>query len=242
VKRRRKRSAATRRFWIAALFLAALGGAAWYLSTWPGLYPKQVLVVGNSVVTRDSILQRAAVDRHRNLWLQDAAAMSRRIEAIPYILTARIKRTLPADLTIVVSERAGYAIVSSDAATALVDRDLRVLAVDPPSGTLPRLELGTAKIFTPGEFLRGDRVGTLRDNAGALSAAHVPVLSVSLDQYGQGVAVIANGIKVLMGDDADLVKKASLVKPILAQVNSGGRRIAAIDLRAPATPVVVYAN
>ncbi|MBV8148438.1 MAG: hypothetical protein JO092_05045, partial [Candidatus Eremiobacteraeota bacterium] len=44
----------------------------------------------------------------------------------------------------------------------------------------------------------------------------------------------------LFGDDADLTKKAALVNPILAQVDRGRRRISALDLRAPGTPVVVY--
>jgi DNA-binding transcriptional regulator YdaS (Cro superfamily) len=44
----------------------------------------------------------------------------------------------------------------------------------------------------------------------------------------------------LLGPQSDLAQKLTLVDAILAQVVHGQRRIAAIDVRAPGTPVVVY--
>ena len=49
-----------------------------------------------------------------------------------------------------------------------------------------------------------------------------------------------NGIELLLGDDADIVQKSALIAPILSQTAAGPRRVAAIDLRAPKTPVVRY--
>ncbi len=47
-------------------------------------------------------------------------------------------------------------------------------------------------------------------------------------------------MRVLIGQESDLGQKLTLVDAILAQVVRGQRRVAAIDVRAPAAPVVVY--
>ena len=52
--------------------------------------------------------------------------------------------------------------------------------------------------------------------------------------------VMRNGLRLLLGSEKDLAQKLALVDPILSQVVGKQRRVAAIDLRAPATPVIVY--
>lgn len=217
---------------------AAAGG--YYAATWPGFYPKHVSVSGNRVVPSSQILARAAIDAHKNLWFQNAHAAAARIEAIPYVKTARVRRSLPASVRIVVSERVPFAVLQYGARRALVDHDLRVLEAQNAPVTLPAIVGKAAPMPADGVFVRDPDVERLRDDYDALAQAHVAVRTVRYDKFGDLVATTRGGIALLLGDDADLAKKTPLIDPIISQVSATGKKLAAVDLRAPKTPVVVY--
>ena len=141
-RRRRSRVARIRRFWMpialgTAVVLILLAVAA----TWPGFYPDQVAVSGNQRVTRSEILAAAAVAPNISIWFQNAGAMARRIEAIPYIETTHVHRALPASIRIVVVERVPFAVLRSGPSAAVVDRSLRVLEPATGADPLPILDL-----------------------------------------------------------------------------------------------------
>lgn len=241
--KRRKRSAGARLrpFWILfvlAAIAAAIGG--YYAATWPGFYPQSVTVSGNRVVPTAEILSRASIERHANVWLQNTRAAQARIESIPYVGTVRIHRALPASVRIVVSERKPFAVLQAAGVRALVDRDLRVLQPDDGTRTLPVIIAGPTAIPSPGAFVHNADVQRLRDDYVDLAQAHVAVRDVRYDKFGDLVATTRGGIDLLLGDDTDLQKKTPLIDPIISQVSASGKRLAAVDLRAPKTPVVVY--
>jgi cell division septal protein FtsQ len=124
--------------------------------------------------------------------------------------------------------------------TVLVDRELRVLALQPGASTLPLFVAKSTSAPKAGTFVKDAGVAQLRDDYEALSAAHVVVSSLQYDKFGDLVASMRNGVQLLLGDDSLLSKTAPLVGPILSQVGASGRKIAQVDLRAPKTPVVVY--
>ncbi|HEY8314806.1 MAG TPA: FtsQ-type POTRA domain-containing protein [Candidatus Baltobacteraceae bacterium] len=240
---RRKKSPAARLrpFWIViALVLVAAAAGGYYAASWPGFHPANVRVRGNAVVPTGEILSAAAIARSQNVWLQNTRAAARRIEAIPYVATARVRRTPPANVLIVITERVPYAVLRDGADRALVDRELRVLSNEPGSRTLPVFDVRVASAFTPGAFVRNAVARRLRDDYDALLAGHVIVSSLSYDRFGDLDATVRPGIRILFGDDVNLAKKIPLVDPILSQVARKGRPIRAIDLRAKSTPVIVY--
>jgi cell division protein FtsQ len=242
-RRRRGPTAAQRirPFWllviVLALGLTALGIA---FQQWPALHPHAIEVTGTNVVSKDEVLAKAAVDGESNLWLQDTAAMSRRIETIPYVKTADVTRVPPATLRIAVTERTPYAIVVSGPYRSLVDDELRVLSgAVPGRGKLPEFRVQGAGA-APGAFLaEAGAVGFLAD-AKALTAAGVDAAVYDRDRFGDLVVTLGNGVRVELGDESDVAKKAVLIGPILAQTAAHGRQLASIDLRAPSTPVVTY--
>jgi cell division protein FtsQ len=236
---RRKRSAASRLrpFWIVLVLLvlgAAVGG--YYMATWPGFRVRRVMVAGNHRVSTHAIVARAAIDSRINVWLQNMSAAAARVAAIPDIGQVTMRRGFPASLTIAVSERAPFAEIRAGQEVAVVDRDLRVLQAAPPAG-LPRL-IVRAALPRAGEFIKDERVLRLRDDYERLTGAHVVVVTLGYDRFGDLTAGTPRGVQLLLGDDEDLARKIALIGPILSQ--TAGRRIAAIDLRAPGTPVVVY--
>ena len=242
-RRRRKRSAASRlrRFWIATVIVAVvLGSGLFALASWPGFDPRSITVEGNSVVSTAAILARAQIAPRQNIWLQSTAEMRARIQAIPYVLTARIHRTLPSTVTIAIREREPFATVIAPQGHALVDSALRVLASGNASADLPQLLMRTPQILTPGTFLEDPGVIRLRDDALALAKANVVVRRLRYDRFDELVVELRSGINVLLGGQRDFTKKIALIDPIVAQVSRSHRPIAAIDLRAPTTPVVVY--
>jgi cell division septal protein FtsQ len=242
-RRRRKKSPAARLrpFWILIVLMLALATAAGYLFvTWPGLFPQSIVVTGERVVSRGEILAKAQIEMHRNLWLQSPRAMEARIERIPYIATAAVHRIPTANVAIEVTERTPFAILTSGGASVLVDHDLRVLQPDDGTQALPRIVVGKTIALTPGTFVRDSDARELRDDDDTLVAGHVVPATLSQDKYGELVVTMHNGIRILLGDDDDLQKKVRMIDPILSQLGRSSRPIAAIDLRAPNTPVVVY--
>ncbi len=241
--RRRKASAAARLrpFWIPIAIIGVIAvGAGAFAVAWPGFEPKHVAVTGNRVVPQAEILSRAAIAAHVNMWLQNTGAMATRIGAIPYVASVGVYRLPPTSIVIAVRERTPFAVVRSDENAVLVDRDLRVLQDAPDDATLPQFVLEPGVALEPGRFLRERSAMALRDDYDAMIAAHVVPVQLSFDRFGGLVATVRGGVQILLGDDADLNKKLALVDPILAQVVRKQRHVSAVDLRAPATPVLVF--
>lgn len=246
--KRQKKSAASRlrRFWILAvvvLAFVAIGG--YFAATWRGFDPSRIAVTGNdALVPSAQVLAAARIEPYRNVWLQNTHAAAARIEAIPYVLTAVVHRTLPASVTIAVTERTPWAIVGTYAMSAgrvLVDRHLRVLSVDPASeAPVALIETNKPLALVPGAFAHDAQVVAMRDDLDVLRSAHIDPTVLRYDKYESLIVTLRGGMLVLLGDDGvDLQKKIGLIGPIRAQL-ARGRPIAAIDLRAPNTPVVRY--
>ncbi len=241
--RRKKKSAvaALRPFWfLIALVVIAAAFGAYYAATWPGFFPNGVTIAGNRVVSTREIASRAQISTHSNLWLQNMHSAAARIEAIPYVKQGAIHRSLPAKVAIVITERVPYAVLYYGKQAALVDRDLRVLQPLDEPAALPEFVLKSGHMPVAGAFLKDASALQLRDDFDMLARAHVIVSSLRYDKFGDLIATMHSGVRLLLGDDADLQKKTALIGPILSQVALTGRRIAAVDLRAPKTPVVVY--
>lgn len=241
--RRRKKSPAARfrPFWIpiaVAALAAAFGG--YYAATWPGFDVRAVSVTGNRVVSSRQILAAARIALHENVWLQNMNAAAKRIEAIPYVQSASIHRTLPATVRISVRERTPFARLRSGSAFVLVDRDLRVLQTAPTASRLPLLVVESSSTLSLGTFLKHGAAVRLRNDEEALAGAGIAVGRLQFDAYGDLEAVTPGGVRLLLGDDRTLEHKVALVRPILSQTSAGGRKVAAIDLRALKAPVVVF--
>jgi len=242
VKRlRRRKPSLGARLKAGSLVLAVLAALAAYggyrLAEWPGFRLSRVVVSGNVRVPSEQIVAAAAVPDDRNLWFVRLAAAQRRVAAIPWIATARLVRVPPSTLRIEVTERTPVATVPAGAAEgtpgyALVDATGRVLERDERPRWRQPLVLGASR--TSGDFPR--IVADLK----TLADAGVRVRELDVTPLGELVAVTYSKLRLDFGDDADLTRKASLVNPIIARLGRRVSGVAALDLRAPRTPVVVY--
>ena len=241
---RRRKLPAVRRlrpFWLPLSLLAVAAACAGaFLVAWPGFAPQRVSVTGNRLVSSSEIARRAHVEANVNMWLQNTGAMAARVAAIPYVARVHVYRVPPATVLIAVRERAPFAVVRSGDDAAIVDRDLRVLVPATGTETLPAFVLQRYLALETGSFLNDGSLKTLRDDYEAMIAAHVVPLELTFDRFGGLVATMRGGVKILFGSEEDFDKKLALVNPVLSQLVRDRRRVEAVDLRAPSTPVLVF--
>ena len=241
--RRTKRSAGARvrPFWI----LIAAGGATAaagfvFFASWPGFSPRQVRVAGNHAVATAAILRAAQIDPGRSIWMQDTRRMEAHVAAIPYVGQVTVRRYPPARIAIVVKERIPFAVVRWGGAGAIVDHALRVLEPEAADPALPILTLPGKGQLIAGSFLATRDAVVLRDAYDATTRAGLAPEALSFDRFGQLEVKIAAGPMLLLGEPVGLEEKLRLSIAIVAQTAHARRRLATIDVRAPATPVVVY--
>ena len=253
--RQRARTAAARRrkttvvgrikpFWIFAVILAGLlawGGAWLAQSSWFRVTRVAIDVPLASPVSRDAVRAAAGISRNTNVWFIDTRGAARRIEAIPYVDAASIHRgQFPKPFVeLAITVRRPSACVRGGGVDVTIDATARVLQAECATALLPRIDAGQAALPAPGATLADPEVGRLLADAKTLSDANLAVRRLGRDRWGGLQAVDVTGIVIQFGADGDLEKKAALVEPVRKGVGPK-RRIRAIDLRAPGTPIVEF--
>ncbi len=243
LRRRVKMSVWTRlrMFWVfivAALILAAVAG--FVVVRRPEFRVRAITVSGNHLVDQRDVIAAAAIPFDANVWTLDTHAIARRIEAIPFVSTAHVHRHLPADIELAITERNAAACISAPDATVTIDTERRVLAATCLSPDLPRFDLSLESRPKAGDFVDDEGVGRVQRDLGIFDAAGFSIRTIGFDRFGSLDATTATGLRLRCGDDADLENKVRLIGPILEATKKRLQRVEAIDLRAPATPVVLY--
>jgi cell division protein FtsQ len=217
---------------VAGLVVAALVGLAWVVSVSPLLDVDHLRVRGVHHLTAAQIETAGGVHPgDAMLWIDTGQAV-RRIEALPYVRGAQVRREWPDTVAITVSERAPVAWVAGPSATELVDRTGRVLeAVDQAPAGLPQL-LGATSVPPPGA--RVDALGGAKV-AGALSGlARRGTASVAQTDHGV-VLELVSGPEVRMGPPTQIGVKLRAALAVLAA--SEGTPVAYVDVSVPTNPV-----
>jgi POTRA domain-containing FtsQ-type protein len=245
LRRRTKPSLAghVRTFWlVAALALCVVAALAVAIVNAPQLRVRAVdaNVPAGGTVSKSDVIAAAHIDPAANLWLLNTGAIRRRLEAIPYVATAAVHRAQfpqPA-IALDVTLRQAYGCVNSSSGTVTIDATARVLQTGCPSDALPRVDIGSGPAVAPGAILTAPDIDRLLADARAIGV-HIPVRIVRRDRFGGLEAVDSRGVLLKFGADDDLQAKLALVEPIRRSA-AHGRPLRAIDLRAPATPVVEF--
>jgi hypothetical protein len=243
--RRRARptvAARIRTFWVIGLLvLIGLAAIAIVAVNAPQFRVRSVEanVPNGSPVAAGTVIDAARIDPDANIWLLNTAAIRRRIEAIPDVDTARVIRAqwpAPA-VSLAISLRVPTGCVRAAGGLVTIDRTSRVLQTGCVAAALPLVDAGNAAASGPGTTLSDPDIQRLLADARAIGD-QVPVRLVRRDRYGGLEAVDTRGVVVKFGADDDLAGKIALVEPVRRA--AGARPLRAIDLRAPATPVVEF--
>ena len=244
LKRRTKPSLVgrVRTFWVLAVLglalVVALGVA---IVNAPQLRVRSIdaNVPSGGPVTKSAAIAAAHIDPDANLWLLNTGAIRRRVEAIPYVSTVIVHRAqFPQPAVVLdVALREASGCVRSSSGTVTIDATARVLQANCVSANLPAVDIGVMAPVAPGSKLAAPEIDRLLADA-RLIGEHIPVRIVRRDRFGGLEAVDSRGVLLRFGSDTDLASKLALVEPI--RNTAHGRPLRAIDLRAPATPVVEF--
>jgi cell division protein FtsQ len=192
----------------------------------------RVLVRGTNHETDDAVLAAARIRPGTAIWSVDIGAVERRVERLPWVQDASVRRRWPDGIVITISEYAATAYVRRDGETvALLGADGRVLADD---GTAPPglIEVvGVRKVPDPGDVLFPPGVGALTVEIPPGLAARVTAIDVS-----DGVdLVLATGGRVRLCQASDLAAKGTVA---LALIEQHGGAFEYIDVCVPDAPTM----
>ena len=94
-----------------------------------GLEVHDILVAGRGRTSRGDLMRAIATPRGSSIFDLDLAEIQRRVETLPWVKTAVVRRQLPATLYVDLTERRPLALWQHQAKLRLVDRDGEVIAV-----------------------------------------------------------------------------------------------------------------
>ena len=214
-------------------------------------------VSGEAQTPMAEIIDAAGFARGANVWLLDTGGAERRIEALPWVATAAVRRAWPNRVSVKVTERKpavrvrlGQASAEEPAeAEALVDASGRVLDVsavgsgDPheeQAAALPLIRLDPSPGgLQPGSSMSSDDFQQAYDALVQLRALGLRVSEVDL-KPATGIMVTSDaGLRAILGTEDDLAKKVTLFKAIVPKI-AAPENVVYVDLRSVRAPTVLY--
>jgi cell division protein FtsQ len=219
--------------------IVLLSAVGWAATRSPLLDVGRVDVQGASHTPLEAVLDAARVRPGKAMVDVDTAGAAGRIQALPWVSEARVRRAWPATVLISVTERVATAVTSGDGQRwALLDREGRVLEV---VGARP-----PDLVAVEGVGAAGDPGSTLVSAAGVLRV--VEALSPALAARTNAVVVLQGGEiaqklhprgTVRFGVPEDVAAKVRATEAVLAQVDTGNLDV--LDVRLPSSPVLTRA-
>ena len=223
----------------------------------PRLAYAGITVGGEAQTPMAEIVSAAGFAQGTNVWLLDTSAAERRIDALPWVAAATVRRSWPNRVSVIVAERKPAVRVrlrqaSSEEpveAEALVDASGRVLDVssvgsrDPheeQAAALPLIRLDPSPTgLQPGAAMPGDDFQQAYDALVQLRALGLRVSEVDL-KPATGIMVTSDaGLRAILGTEDDLAKKVTLFKAIVPKI-AAPENVVYVDLRSVRAPTVLY--
>jgi len=223
------------------LGLVAMLGLGYWLLTAPYFKIANIEVQGGRFLGVSEVLAATALDQ-QNVFLVNEADVAEKLKKLSYVLEARVNKTLPNSVMLEVTERRSILTWQVGSTNYLVDNDGVVLesAVQLPVN---------AKAFSSVKSLE-DKPLKIGDKVDPVAVRSAPLILQKLEEIGFGTTslnysptngLIAMGIKeqgnrkILLGTDAELDKKISILKSLMSDPNL---RWTFADLRFTAKPAI----
>ena len=236
-----RRREGRRRLRVLMILGAFLGVAllAWGVTRSPFLDVDHVQVAGTVHTTPADITGASGIHTGMAMFDVDGGDAAARLEAVPWILRAHVKRQWPATVSIAVVERTPVAAVPAKTGVAVVDRTGRVLAVAPvaPAG-LPTL-LGVPPAGPPSSLVGGRAADLLAVVQAMPPQVAQRVTAVVAADSGQVELRLKPSGVVRFGPPDQLAEKMLATQTVLTQVDLA--RLAVLDVRVPASPAITRA-
>lgn len=221
-----------RRVTVVAL-VATAAALAWGIVRSPLLDVDAVVVAGGDHTGAGSVRAAARLGPGEPMVSFDAGAVTRRVEALPWVSEARVERRWPGTVRIEVVERSPLAVTPAGGGRwAVLDGTGRVLAVDAaaPAGLVA--VTGPEARVEPGATVGDDARGAVR--LVAALTEHLPGVfsGVATDLS----ATLGTGGTVRFGSLDDIEAKVVALQAVLAEVDTAC--LATLDVRVPSSPAL----
>src|SRR3954471_22940196 len=150
-------------------FEAAIRGAADSAANAMGLRIATVSLSGQRQVSREDIFKAAGVTDHSSLLFLDVADARGKLEAIPWIAEATVRKLYPDRLQITITEREAFALWQQQGKVSVIAADGTVLSakVEPRLALLPFVVGNGAAAKARGFLAVLDRYPAIRDSVRA---------------------------------------------------------------------------
>ena len=199
------------------------------VTAWSGFAIQNVRISGQSATSEVDVLKALDIGQYPSLLTLDVEAAQARIEMLPWVKRATLKKLFPDTLDIAIVERQPYAIWQHDGELSLVDAAGKVIVdgVDDGYAGLPRVA-GTGAAEKAAAY-----TALLAKFPAIASRARAGILISEI----RWTIVLDNGIELMLpADDPEgaLAQIAALDRDHALL----SRQIAAIDLRQPGQTIV----
>ncbi len=222
-----------------AASIVVLAGLAMLTVYSPFLDVAHVRVAGAHHVTAGEVRRAAHIGKRDALFFVDAKAAARRVESLPWVRSATVRRDFPDTVRIRVREYTPVAFVRSSGDVVLIADDGRAIArvPAPPPGLMEIRNVRHAPAVR--ELLSPPEAGAVVSQLPSELAPHV----VALDVGGEGLSLqladdgTTHGGAIRLGNADDLAAKNAAALAVLAQRHD--TPFAYIDVSTPSMPTVM---
>lgn len=234
---RRARMRRRRRRTVFAVLVALLVAGALAIERSPLVELAEVEVVGVERLSEDDVRLAAALPLGTSTLRLDLAAADRRVEELPWVRSADIRRRDPLTVRISIEERRPVMTVAAAGRRVLVDADGMVMG-EGGAESLPVLALATGPIPRPGDELTRHPAAwnALAVYTGLPGPLRPQVQRVDAVGPDEAELVLRSGTRVRFGRADRLDEKARTLGALLDELDVPARTI---DVRAPSNPVIV---
>ena len=226
-----------RRVVLVLIAIIGLGSATWALTRTPLLAVDHARVSGIDATTVDDVLRAGHLAQGTPMTDIDEHGAARRLEALPWVRSARVRRAWPRTVRVEIQERtATAAATAAGGGWVLLDGTGRVLANAPaPPEDQPLLD-GVPPAGPP-----GSRLAKAGRPALAVAAALAPelrsrVVLITAEPGGEVELRLRPEGVVRLGHPDRIAEKLSALRTMVARADL--RRLAVLDLRVPGNPVL----
>jgi cell division protein FtsQ len=220
--------------------LALIAVVGWWVTNSPLFDMRTFRVSGNRHLSDTDVARLAGLSRSTNVVWLGTGAVAARVERDPWVVRARVSRTLPGSVTISVQERKPVAMVESKGSMLLVSGDGVVLGRASRKHRLPAIEVAGAPTQV-GSRIRGATLQLIVARA-LPTRVRRRVAQITRTEGGSVNLILRSGVPVFFGDASQATAKARALSSLLSWANEKAIPADYIDVRAPAAPALLPAS
>ncbi len=191
------------------------------LSNASGLVVESVKITGQMETSEVAVLQKLDLPADASLPAIDVASARERIETLPWVQTASLRKVYPSTLKITIDERQPYVLWQHDQQLQVLDETGRVI------GDASDAHRGLVRVLGDGAESRASEALALADTAPAIRARLKAAVLVGERRWN---FVLDNGVTLMLPQD-DAKAALARIAGFDQSNNLLGRDIVSVDLR-----------